>query len=844
MQPGGIDMETQINDGRGRTGPISGIRVVDLATPRGELAGRFLAELGAEVIKVEPPAGAESRSLPPFADGDGESVRSLFWEAAGLGKKSVVLDIEDGGGHRELLDLIRTADVLIESFDPGAMAAMGLGFDSLHAINPRLVFVSISPFGQTGPRAAQAATDTTLQASAGLVSLQGDWDRRPVPVGEPYTASYHSGAQAAADTVVALNERERSGLGQHLDVSVQAALVWVLMNATGFPPNEGSDPPGFGDERGEQPLTASAAVLKRANINIPVPGIWECADGYISAMLVPTVQRANVFIAALRWADEAGVLDGNGDLLEVNWSTYLEDCEHGRQTEEPLKRSLECFGQLFLGVTKRELMDRSIRDNMFSAPLYTPKDLLTDPHLEAREFWKEIDGVVHPGPFARFSQTPTQLNTPAPSLGQDQALLQGSSGRTAAPEGAPASGALRARPFEGLKVADFAWIGVGPIVAKALADHGATVVHVESETRIDSLRMAPPFKDGVQDHDLAQFFANFNSSKMGLALNLATTDGKRLAKKLTEWADVVVESFTPGTMAKLGLDYATLSQDHPDLVMLSTCLRGQTGPEAPLAGYGNSGAAIAGLHAITGWPDRAPSGPWGAYTDFVTPRLGVAALTSAIYHHRRSGEGQHIDVSQVECGIHFLAPEVLEYTVNQRVAPASGDGSPLAFPNGTYQVAGKARFVALSVETGNHWQALQKLVFGDQFSDPALVDIKARRAVGEQLDEGLRAWLLDKEPWSVAEQLADAGIPASVVHRPSDLYSEKQLTHRGFFTTLEHSKMGPTPYDGFATNFSGVPSAPRAAAPCLGEHTDQVLHEFLGLSQTEIGQAREAGILS
>ncbi|MEZ4481642.1 MAG: CoA transferase [Dehalococcoidia bacterium] len=355
--------------------------------------------------------------------------------------------------------------------------------------------------------------------------------------------------------------------------------------------------------------------------------------------------------------------------------------------------------------------------------------------------------------------------------------------------------------------------------------------------------MAAPFKGGVQDPDLSQFFANFNSSKLSLALDLTTSGGHEIARNLIDWADVVVESFTPGTMAKLGLDYETVSRDRTGLVMFSTCLRGQTGPEAPLAGYGTSGAALSGLHSITGWPDRAPAGPWGAYTDFITPRLGVAALTAALFHKGKTGEGQHIDISQVECGINFLAPEVLDYTVNGNVAQAAGDGSPNAFPNGVYQVTGTSRYMTLSVETAGQWDALRCLAFPGRFAGKAFEDTDYRRRHGDEIDEALRQWLLPQDGELAASTLVGAGVPASTVSRPSDLYHDPQLAHRGFFARFEHSRMGLTPYDGFVTNFSAIPSAPRAAAPCLGEHTDFVLTELLGLSLADVTAYREASVL-
>ena len=253
------------------------MRVIDLATTRAELAGRQLADLGAEVIKVEPPEGAEARRMPPFEDGrEDDPDGSLYWATVGLGKRSVVLDLELESDRERLRALAASADIFIESFDPGTLDAIGLGQQALREANPRLVYVSVTPYGQTGPDAHSPSSDLTLQAAGGLISLQGDGDRPPVPVGYPQ-AAFHAGLQAAADAVIALNERDRSGRGQFLDVSMQAAIIWTLMQATGFPSQEDRDPPNRGDDRAE-PLPETIPGVEPTVIH-------ECADGYIVAGL-------------------------------------------------------------------------------------------------------------------------------------------------------------------------------------------------------------------------------------------------------------------------------------------------------------------------------------------------------------------------------------------------------------------------------------------------------------------------------------------------------------------------------------------------------------------------------
>jgi benzylsuccinate CoA-transferase BbsF subunit len=402
----------------------------------------------------------------------------------------------------------------------------------------------------------------------------------------------------------------------------------------------------------------------------------------------------------------------------------------------------------------------------------------------------------------------------------------------------------RHSPFEGLKVADFAWVGVGPIISKALADHGATVVHVESVVRPDVLRQAPPYKDAQPGLDNAQFMANFNSSKLGLACNLGMPEGQAVARRLIEWADVVVESFTPGTMARWGLDWATISKGRPDLIMLSTCLRGQTGPEAPYTGFGGQGAALSGLHWVTGWPDRTPAGPWGAYTDFINPRFGVAALSSALLHRRKTGKGQYIDLAQTEAGIHFLEPLVLDYTVNGRSAPRSGHDSLYACPHGVFRTAGTERYIAIACETTGQWRSLSSVAPLSQWRSPEYDELPARQGQKQQIEDALRAWCEPQDAFELAARLRDAGVPAYAVLRPTDLYEDPQLALREFFVTLDHTVMGPTPYDGLVTKFSATPGRLRRAAPSLGEHTHQVLAELLGMDEVEITEFAATGALA
>ncbi|MCK9520428.1 MAG: CoA transferase, partial [Dehalococcoidia bacterium] len=393
--------------GMAHRGPLEGIRVLDLATPRAELAGRLLADLGAEVIKVEPPTGAEARFMPPFDKGrTGDPGPSLYWATVAMGKRSVVLDLETPTGRDRIRDLAASADILFESFDPGYLAARGLGYADLAARNPALIYVSVTPFGQDGPLAHAPATDLTLEAAGGLVGLQGDGDRPPVPVGYPQ-ASFHAGAQAAADAVIALHERSRSGLGQHLDVSMQAAVVWTLMNATGYPPNTGANPPGFCETRNVPPPEMFPGLR--------LPALWKCADGYVSYRISLPGIGPRTHQETMRWAESFDAVPK--DLCGLDWSNWIEDVMEERMPVETVIRSVEALEQFFKTRTKQEMQAFSSTRGILLGAIYSVADLLGDPHLNDRDYWLEVGGRVHPGPAVRLSATPLVMDCPAPALG-------------------------------------------------------------------------------------------------------------------------------------------------------------------------------------------------------------------------------------------------------------------------------------------------------------------------------------------------------------------------------------------------------------------------------------------
>jgi benzylsuccinate CoA-transferase BbsF subunit len=532
---------------------------------------------------------------------------------------------------------------------------------------------------------------------------------------------------------------------------------------------------------------------------------------------------------------------------ERDWEEYELRLLTGESTDDVLG----AFAKLCRSHGKKELLERGLDYGVTFAPVNSIADILEFQQLEERDYWLETtlangSKVRSPGLFARPTVTPMAVLRPAPSLDQHGVEIRNELGATKradhAKPFAPLGGKL---PFEGLKVADFSWVGVGPISARCLADHGATVVRVESELRPDVLRGGPPFKDGEAGWNRSQFFGDFNASKLGLQLNLKDPNAIEIAKRLITWADVYIESFSPGTVASLGLDYEVARALNPEIVMVSTCLMGQTGFASALAGFGYHAGAMAGFYEVTGWPDLPPDGPWVAYTDTIAPRFLLATLMAALDHRRRTGEGQHIDAAQFEMSLHFLAPEIMDYQANGHMVSRIGNRAPNMAPHGVYPCAGDDNWCAIAVENDTHWLALRQVLGDPEWARDGDLDTNSDRFKRQdRIDEALAAWTRTRQRRDVAEQLRAVGVPAGEVQLSSDLLRDDQYAHRGFYRYLDHAEMGNVPYAGHQFRIRGYPSGARFPAPVLGQHNVEVLQELLGMSDDEIANAFAAGVIA
>jgi benzylsuccinate CoA-transferase BbsF subunit len=398
-------------------------------------------------------------------------------------------------------------------------------------------------------------------------------------------------------------------------------------------------------------------------------------------------------------------------------------------------------------------------------------------------------------------------------------------------------------PLQGIKVADFSWSVVGPTIATYLSYYGAEVVKVESIYSPEVTRRSAPYKNGVVDINHSLPFLSLNTNKYSLCLNLKHAKGLEVALKLVSWADVIIQSATNSTLNKLGLNYSAFKKVNPDIIALNTSNQGETGPYCNHPGYGDAVVAMAGFPEVTGWADRDPSIPPGAYTDAVTPWFGCLAVLAALEYRNQTGLGQHIDLAQLEVAQHMLRPEVLSYSVNNVVWQRNGNRSLIHAPHSVYRCSGDNRWCAFAITTEDEWKAFCWILGNPDWTKDAKFAVMADRKKNEdELDSLIESWTMTLKAEEVMERLQTAGIASGVVKNIGDLHEDPQLIHRGNFAKVTHPEIGDYTVELPPARFSQITADLRRSAPCMGEHTEYVCCTLLGISGEEFVQLDSDGV--
>lgn len=384
---------------------LSPFRALDLTDDKGYFCGKILADLGADVIKIERPGGDPSRNIGPFYHDVQNPEMSLSWFAFNTCKRGITLNIETADGQEILKKLVRQAHFVIESFPPGYMEKLGLGYSGLIEVNPRIIMVSITPFGQSGPYQGYKTSDIVSVAMSGFLYITGDPDRPPVRISSPQ-AYLHAGAQAAVGAMVAHYYRGTTEEGQHVDVSIQESMLPALSSARLFWDRQGI-------------LVRRAGSLRSGLSSTSVQrSIWPCMNGFVSFVLFGGQMGAPTNRGLVEWMDSEGM--AMDYLKEMDWDAF----DMSGLTQEEFDRLAEPISRFFLAHTKEEIFEGAIKRRMMIYPIYTVEDTFADTQLAAREFWIEVEypelntTITHPGAFVKLSETPCTLRSRSPGIGE------------------------------------------------------------------------------------------------------------------------------------------------------------------------------------------------------------------------------------------------------------------------------------------------------------------------------------------------------------------------------------------------------------------------------------------
>ena len=772
--------------------PLEGLRVLDLSTEiTGPYATKLLADAGADVIKIEAPEGDPLRRWSASHTPIAETESGALFKFLNTSKRSAVADLESPVGQKLILDLAARVDLVVESLGAGRLEELGLGWDVLHALDPALSLVSISPWGGTGPYAGRPATEWTLQAATGATAFRGLPDRGPVGAGGRI-GEWCGSAYAATGGLAAVFSARKTGRGQHVDVSLFESQLSSITNYhaslfSHFHP---------------EPLPR---VLE-------TPSIEPAKDGWVGFCTYTAAQWTDfcVMIERPELAEGDKFFDQAARITEL---AFIQEAMH----DWTRKRTVD------------EIIEISSLLRIPCVPIGNGETVLEMDHFREREVYVENPaGFKQPRVPYRMDHEPRPFEA-APNLGQHQSQIEAEASSSIATRSAPTgSGAL---PFEGLRVVDLTAFWAGPTVTNFLAQLGADIVKIESIQRPDGMRFMGTVP-GDKFYESGPIYHGVNPGKRCVTLDLSTDRGLEVLRRLIEGADVVAENFSARVMDNFGLTWETLHEWNPKLIVLRMPAFGLDGPWKDRAGWASNVDQVSGMSWLTGYEDfpiivRAACDPVGGMH-------GAFALMLGLESRRRTDEGQLIELPLVEPALTLAAEQVIEYTAYGELLIAAGNRGPYAAPQGIYPTA-EGEPLALAVATDAQWQALCKLLGSPGWAvDPRLATQAGRRDAHDLIDVELSKWTSTLSCSELVELLIEADVPASEVTNGHAVHPHPQLQHRHFFQTLVHPESGPLDYPVLPMTFSELgPDLHRSPPPTLGQHNEEVLRGELGMSAEE-----------
>ncbi|MEV5651917.1 CoA transferase [Nocardia sp. NPDC052254] len=784
--------------------PLDGVRVLDLTDGLGESCGRYLADLGAEVVRVELPGGSRSRSAAPTVAGT-----SIAFALRNANKLGVSVDLATGAGAERFRELALDADVVVESLPPGLLAEHGVSAAEIRSAAPGLVWTSISPFGRTGPYRDWAATEEVLYAMSGVLSRSGAPGAEPLlpPAG---LVEETVGAHAVWATLLAYRRRLTTGRGETVDVSAFEAVV------------HGFDP-GFGTQGSAAAGRSEDFPRGRPNAADFYP-VFACKDGHVRICLLAKRQWRAMF----EWLGEpAEFADPKYDTIPARFAAA--------GALHPL------IGALFASCTQAELVAEGARRGVPVGGVHTLSEVLNTPHFRASGAL--VDAEIAPGTratvpsgYVTVGGVRAGIRTRAPQPGEHDGLVR-PRGRVA-PAGA---GDPSVAPLAGLRVLDLGVIVFGAELSRQFADYGADVIKIENANFPDGLRQS---KRGAA---LAASVAWGHRNKRSLGVDLRNPEGAELFRRLVADADVVLANFKPGTLAAMGLSYESLAEINPGIVVSESSAFGATGPWRTRLGYGPLVRASCGVSALWRYPgdEELLCDGQTVYPDHIAAHITASAVLAALIARDRTGHGTDIEVAQADTALMQLGTQLVAEGLDPGSVTAPGNSDPYAAPGGVYACAGDDEWCVVSVRDDADWQALCVVLGrGDLRHDERFATAAQRIRHRDRADALLAGWLSARDPQQAAAILQAAGVPAGPMLRLPQLLTDPQLSARETYAVVEHDLLAAgLPAAARVAIFDEIADPPMRPAPLPGEHTREICAQLLAMPADEIDELIRAEVL-
>ena len=794
---------------------LEGVNVLELGhMVSASYASKLMADLGADVIKIEEPTGDLARQRGPFPSGQSDSEKSGLFLALNTNKRSVVLDTVQDATQFE--QLVSQTDILVHNYAPSAMAEHGIDYAALRKINPRLVLCSITPFGLTGPHKDFKSYELTQAHAGGWAWLgPGASDEPDLPPLKTFgqQCDFQGGLAGAMTSLAAYYRALETGQGEHIDLSVQAYIASIL-------------------EQNFVYYTYLDRVASRLGRRQLYPwGIFQCQDGLIFLITVEEDQ----------WQRLVEVME------HPEWASWeiFQDMYNRSKNHDVLKMYLEEW----MSNWKVEDLFRAGQERRICfAPILSMPLLAKQGQLSERNFFVDVEHpkagtLTHLGPPYQLKEPWWQIRRPAPLLGEhtDEVLSASSEQAPTATSVAP----HKKLPLEGVRIVDFTWVWAGPHGAMQLAHLGAEVIKIESEVHTDMTRRVrlPPtgMKHGPNRSGV---FNQWSQGKKSLQLNIGTPRGLELAKELIRKSDVVMDNFATGVMERMGLSYEELQATSPNIIVASISGYGHSGPQKDYMGYGPAIAPLTGISALTGHPGGPPQELGISYGD---PNGGInaaVAICAALASRKRTGKGQYIDVSLWDAMAALVPEGWMDYSMNGTEPERMGNRDVRMAPHNCYRCEGDHEWVSIVCGTEDEWRALCEVIGQPQLvSDTRFQTMSDRKANEEALDQIITEWTLRHTKWDVTTLLQNAGVAAFPSMNSKDLADDPHLNERGFFEQLEHPEVGARIHAGIPWLLTESSNGVRSPAPLLGQHTDEVMQDVLGYGAEDIVQLKEEKIL-